>query len=234
MQVEDMIYEFKAQLNALDSNKYRGLQIPEIDWALNRAQALLVTSISNPRMFVGTAFDLTQRSIDDLRTIVKEIEITPTVDGDNYIVSLPSDYLHYILSYSDCLKGVCSRRIRNYKVQANNLHEESPFSQSSFEWEEINSRLVKDGLKLYTDGSFSIYNVVFEYIGKPAYIHDAKDFEDGTYVLPSGVTLTGKQDCELPESIHRTLVTLAVLLTTGDINPQEYDIKLQNFRLNYN
>lgn len=39
--IKNMHYEFKQKLNRLDTNKYVGMQIPQIDWRLNEAVNLL-------------------------------------------------------------------------------------------------------------------------------------------------------------------------------------------------
>ena len=35
MTVQEMHYDFKMKLNKIDSEQYRNLRVPEIDWLLN-------------------------------------------------------------------------------------------------------------------------------------------------------------------------------------------------------
>lgn len=233
MTIEEMIYDFKVQLNELDSNQYRGLLIPQIDWKLNQAQMVLISSIAEPRKGVG--FEVNQRTTDDLRTIVVngEGQIVLLENTGEYITTLPADYLHLVSLYARAKKNKCIRKTRCYRVRHEELHEESFFSKSNFEWEEINFLFYEDKLKFFAD-DFSLDRAYINYIRKPKYMHNAKDYEAGTYELPNGIVLAGSQNCELPEPIHRSIVSLAVLLTTGDLKLPDYETKLNNFNLNVN
>lgn len=236
MTIEQMEYDYKVQLNELDSNRYRGLRIPEIDWKLNQAQMIFISTITNPRVFQGSAFEFNQRSIDDVSTIVVNNKEIPTTElsATEFAATLPSDYLHFASGYAKCKKGLCENTIRTYVVQHDDRHEEDFFSKSSFEWEEVNSRFFDGGYKMFTDGTFDISHLVLNYVRKPKYMHNAKDTPGGVYRLPDGRPLSNKQDCELPESAHRPIVSLAVLLTTGDLRLPDYQIKLNNFKLTNN
>lgn len=228
MRIEDMHYEFKSRLNELDSNKYRGLLIPEIDWKLNQAQLLAIRMISNPMRFNGHSFEINQRATDDLRSIVINQEQgtkAERISGTEFYAPLPNDYYFGVSSYALMAKGQCRRKGRCYAAQHDDLHEENAFTKSSFEWREVNSRLFNKGQKVFSDGTFSIERVYFNYLAKPKYMHFAQGFEDGEYSLPDGTTLTGKQDSTLPDSIHPFIVSLAVTIATGDLKIEDYPIK---------
>ena len=45
MLIEDMHYDFKQKINKIDSQKYRNLRIPEIDWKLNEAQEIFIKTV---------------------------------------------------------------------------------------------------------------------------------------------------------------------------------------------
>lgn len=229
MTIEAMHYELKTEVNRLDSNVYRQLRIPEIDWKLNQAQAILINSIANPRQPVS-GFELNQRSRSDLSPIAVDaltIQAQP-LSSTQYTVEKPENYLYFTRAYANCVKQGCERKIRVWVVQQDDLHEEYPFSKSSFEWEEVNGYSYEGGLKAYTDGSFSIRNIELSYLRQPKYMHL------GSYQLPDGTPLTGNQDCELGESLHRSIVSLAALIITGNLQIGDYDIKLANFKLTNN
>lgn len=231
MRIEEMHYDYKVQLNELDSNQYRGLLIPQIDWALNQAQMIFITAIAEPR--TGTAFETNQRTIDDIRTLVVNGtgQNVNLLSGEEYTTTLPTDYLHMASLYVRAKKNKCIKKIRGYKVRHEDLHEESAFSKSSFEWEEVNYLFFENKLKLFAE-DFILDRAYINYIRKPKYMHNAKDFEAGEYALPDGTILRGKQDSELPETSHRSVVSLAVLLTTGNLRLPDYETKLNQFKLN--
>jgi hypothetical protein len=227
MTAREMHYDFKQKFNKIDSNQNRDLLVPEIDWQLNEAQEVFVKMIAQPRLKSQLGFEINQRTIDDIRTIVVDQKfdqgIVPTVyDDSSFISGLPSDYWFLTKAQVYATKGNCSNlKMRRVKIQQHDDdHEESPFTRSSFEWRTVNVRFNKEGLRVFTDKTFTITKVCFEYIKKPRRIHNAEDFDGGTY---DG--LTGTQSCELPEGVHKEIVDIAVMLATLNINSPEYQTK---------
>lgn len=236
-----MHYDFKQKLNKIDSQQYRDLIVPEIDWKLNEAEEVLIKMIAMPREIQVPGFESTQRTIDDIRTIVvnqKPSEyLVPTVFGSNesnsYICELPSDYWLYARSRAFATKGAScvSQKMKVVPIQHDDEDDLSPFDRSSFEWRVTNARFNKDGLRLFTDGTFSIVKLGLDYIRKPRLIHNAQDYVGGTYQTLDGVVLTGSQDSELPEPLHREIVDLAVLITAGDLSLPDYQLKVNKLKL---
>jgi len=234
----NMHYDFKTKLNRLDSQKYRGMRVPQIDWKLNEAQDILIQSITNPRYAQSYGFEGNQRIIDDIRTIVVngfEILAASASDG-TYRAQLPigvptNEYLHHISSYASCTKGTCSGIIRTTQIQHDDKAQESPFDKSSFEWEQVNIKIVNKDIILYTDGTFKIEKIFLDFVRKPLFFHTAIDASTTGYTLPDGTTtLTNYQNCELPEILHKEIVDLAVLITTGDLIP-DYQVKQSKLQL---
>lgn len=232
MTVRGMHYDFKQKLNKIDSQKNRDLLVPEIDWKLNEAQEVFVKLIAQPRLQRELGLEYNQRSIDDIRTIVVDQKLADGVvpvmyDSTSYIATLPQDYWFYAKSVIYCTKGSCEnvRMKRVTQVQHDDEHEESFFNTSSFEWREVNVRFNKEGLRVFTDGTFIPNKVVFEYLKKPRLIYNAEDWTGGTYNTLDGITLTGRQDCELPEGVHREIVDIAVKITAGDLSLPDYMLK---------
>lgn len=223
-----MEYNYKVQLNEIDSNQYRGLLIPQIDWQLNRAQMVFIRAAV--RKDTGASLD--QINSDDLRTIVVKSE-TPVsrLNNSEFTAPLPDNFLFKAKLQVRAKKNKCYKTIRAYQVDFDELHEEDPFSKSSFEWEEVNFQFNSSGIKFYAS-DFLIDRMYLDYIRKPRYIHNAKDFETGQYALPNGTLLSGSQDCELPETAHESIVSLAVLLSTGDLRLPDWQTKLEQFKLN--
>lgn len=235
MTVKEMHYDVKQKLNKIDSQQYRNLRIPEIDWKLNEAMELFIKMVAEPRQRSFMGFEKTQRTIDDIRTIVvndNELTTTDLTDG-SYSVTLPDNYMFHVSSYAKCTKGNCQANIRVDINQHDDKHEESPFDNSNFEWRDVNGRFYENGIRLFTDNTFSIQSLLLNYIRKPAYIHNAEDFlPGGQYNMPDGTVLTGSQDCELPEQTHREIVDLAVLIISGDLDNPNYQLKEAKLSLN--
>lgn len=234
MDIRAMHYDLKTKLNKVDSQQYRNLKVPEIDWVLNEACEVFIKMIAEPRTKNGFGFEVNQRSTDDIRTlVVNSLTPLPATLFENqsgyssYKVSLPNNYLFFVSGYACISKGNCENvKARLYQKQHDDLHEESPFDSSSFEWREVNFRFFSDGLRVFTDSTFTVNSICeLNYIRKFAYIHNAQDYIGGTYKLPDGTVLTGSQDCELPPHTHREIVDLAVLILTGQLQIPDYQIK---------
>ena len=236
MTIKEMQYDIKFKLNKVDSQQYRNLRIPELDWVINEAYEIFVKSVAEPRTSNYLGFETSQRTIDDIRTIVvNDKNIIPTkLDNKTYVLSLPQDYMFYIAVSVVITKKNCSDRIARATLrQHDDRFESSPFDNSSFEWKEVNIRFYEDGIKLFTDGTFDIKEVKLNYIRKHAYIHNAQDFlPTGSYKLPSGTLLTGSQDCELPIQTHREIVDIAVLILTNNLELPSYQFKQVKVNLN--
>lgn len=236
MDIKGMQYDFKQKLNKIDSQQYRNLRIPEIDWKLNEALDIFIKSIAEPRIKNHLGFERNQRTIDDIRTIVVNNNcITPVeISSGIYRVTLPEDYMFYLSAEITMSKEGCgTKKARAILRQHDDRHEESEFDKSSFEWGEVNIRFYEDGIKIFTDNTFSIETLCLNYIRKHSYIHNAQDFlPTNSYNLPDGTVLTGVQNCELPEHTHREIVDIAVLITTGDLQIPDYQIKQAKINLN--
>lgn len=239
MTVQEMHYDFKMKLNKIDSEQYRNLRVPEIDWLLNEAQEFFIKSIAFPRVPNHLGFETSQRTIDDIRTIVidnKQLEKDLINSEDRQkVFILPTDYMFYISAKVTVSKAQCGlKEVRLLIKQHDDKFEESPFDNSSFEWGDINATFDSKGLRVYSDGTFDVENVKLNYIKEPAYIHNASDFKpEGQYKsLKTGLNLTGRQNCELPNQTHREIVDIAVMLASSNLDMQNIQIKQGKLNLN--
>ena len=220
-----MHYSFKMKLNKIDSQQYANLQVPQIDLLLNEAQEIFIKLIAEPRFpksYLG--FESSQRSIEDIRTLVVEDFLVQV--SQKGIAALPEDYMYWsnatlLMSKDICIDVPATLTIR----QHDDKYKDSSFDVSSFEWREINGVFNKDGIKLSVPDGTTITKLYITYIKKPAYIHNAKGFGNGTYNLPSGKVLSGSVNCELPEYTHNEIVDIAVMLASGNLEYPDYSIK---------
>jgi len=218
--IKNMHYDFKQKLNKLDSNVYVDLKIPEIDRILNRALNLYILLVAKPRvqnLILG--FEKIQRTIDDISPLIaNNIPLSVTHSVSYSIAQLPVKYAYY-LSTEELIanKGSMSKKLKVKVIKHNDEHARDYFYDSDFDWGTCNIRFSKDGIKLFTGGEFNITLFAINYIMTHPYIHNAEDFALGSYKLPDGTTLTGHEDCILPEITHDEIVDLAVLLATNNL-----------------
>lgn len=236
MDIKGMQYDVKFKLNKIDSQQYRNLRGPEIDWTLNEALEIFIKSVAEPRNNNHLGFEVNQRTIDDIRTLVVNdepltpIELTPTT----YYVELPENYMFFVSANVVMKRQACgTKEGRCILRQHDDRFEDSPFDCSSYEWGEVNIRFYEKGIKIFTDGTFTIEQLNLNYIRKHLYIHNAQDFlPTMSYKLPDGTLLTGTQNCELPEHTHREIVDIAVLILSNNLELPSYQLKQAKVNLN--
>ena len=231
MTIQEMHYDFKKKLNKIDSQQYKNLLIPEIDWILNEAQELFVKIVANPRKRSYLGFEINQRSIDDIRTLVRNDVF---IVQNNLYFELPDDYMFFISGYGILNKEGCreDRKCRLIIRQHDDKHEESPFDKSSYDWKEINGSFVGKSIKLFIDKKLTAKGLSIDYIKRPDYIHNAQDFlPTKSYKLPNNITLSGFKNCKLPEHTHREIVDIAVLIATNEIQSPDYKFKEEKLKL---
>lgn len=231
MSIENMHYDFKRKFNKIDSQSNRNLLIPEIDWILNEAQGIFIKLVAQPRYQNHLGFETSSRTIEDIRSLVEPDYECNIVNGS--IAELPEDYLFYVKSHALITGDKCSQKVYAdlYIRQHDDDFINSSFDKSSYEWREVNGVFDKTGIKLFPE-NFEINSVILDYIRKPKYMHNAKNYGNGSYKLPSGEVLTGSQNCELPDHVHSEIVDIAVLIAAGDINTPDYAVKLNKVKLN--
>lgn len=231
MTAKEMHYDFRQKLNLIDGQKNRGMKVPEIDTKLNEAQEVFVKIIAEPRFAKEIGFEVGQRTIDDIRTIVvnqkdSEAQVVTIFDTDSYLGVFPNNYQYYLNSTVIASKGLCLNKYLDTKpVQHDDKHEKSVFSRSSFFWRLANVSFIADGIRIYSNGDFIVNKIKLDYIKLPRMIYNADDWIGNTYNLLDGTILVGVQDCELPIQTHREIVDLAVLITSGDLNLSSYQFK---------
>ena len=233
MTIQEMHYDVKMKLNKVDSQQYRNLIIPQVDWILNEAQELFVKMIAEPRIASHYGFEIGQRSWMDIRSIVVEEK---SIDPIANLVTLPTDFWYYVSAYCKMKKGGCEKNSHKIFIrQHDDDFENSPFDKSSFEWKTVNGVFNENGLKLYAE-DFDIVEVLLTYIKKLKYIHNAAGFGINGYKRPGvtgpEATCTGSVNCELPESTHREIVDIAVLIATGQLQIPDYQIKKDKLSFN--
>lgn len=228
MTVQDMEYDIKLKLNRLDSNAFRGLLIPELDWKINEAHDVYVNNAISPKRPNGLAFEINERITTDIAPLVVQKTIVPV----NSVVKLPTDYRNFVKADASVKKGSCILSNKVWVVQHEDLAEYDYFSIPSFEWQEANATFESDGIVIDADGD--IQEVYLTYVKKHPYVHNASGFTQGggTYRLPSGELLQGSQDSILPAHTHNEIVNIAVALIAIDMEHPQAAALQQKLKIN--
>jgi len=236
MNIKEMHYDLKSKLNKLDSKQYRNLKVPEIDWKLNEAIELFVKIVAEPKYAKRLGFEISQRVIDDVRTIVVNSEALTEVekDADTAIFALPDTYFDYVSTGKLMMKsGTCSVKADKVMVrQHDDDFQSSPFDRSNFLWREVNIRFFDKGIKVFTSGEFTVESFKLDFIKQPVSVNNSESYIGGQYKTLAGVLLDANVDCDLPSSVHREVVDLAVAIISGDLQIPDYQIKKDKLSMN--
>lgn len=218
MTAKDMQYDVRAKLNKLDSQKYRNLRVQEVDWKLNEAQLILIN-----QMYKASNL----KEINEV--VVSNYDLGSYVDeGENvFSFQMPENYLHYISGHAYIKKHNCDfKRANLFQKQFYDVHVDSQFDSSSYEWREVMYSLSNNRLLAYTDGTFEIGNVHINYVRIPKRIVSLDE-----YNMPNGELVT-YTDCELHVNLHNMLVDIAVMIIAGDLQMQDVTMKINKIKLN--
>jgi len=240
-----MAYQFDILYDKIASESSPGYTSREKGVFLTKAQTIFVDGYYSKEHSGRRARDL-----DNIKVTAKLTTQSATQDegkpfGTRY--DLPSDFLYSmseevtVTSSNECLDGrrirVIPKREDEYAIQILN-----PFKRPSLKgsagdlaWSmtfrsypnpsvlgAVGDNLIKR-VDLITDGTFDINEYYLTYIKVP---------NDIIPVTAGDNSTTSQSNCELNPSSHDEIVEIAVRIATGVTNPQEYQIKLNEEKLN--
>jgi hypothetical protein len=235
MTIQEMHYSFKLKTDKVDSLNVDSFNDAEIDWILNYAIDVFVKQRYGVTNNKQTGLEVTQKRIDDLKSLhKKEHEIlTSQVKPNLYSANLsqivnPSsqiitdDYWFTTRLRVDIKKGTCVKNIGVKLVQTDDLNEalSYKFYKPDFNWGRVLATInldwneQDDSIYLYTDG-FEVLKVFIDYVKRPNKVWL------GTYTTLKGdlVPMVNTPiDCDLSDSTHEEITTLAASLALGLIS----------------
>lgn len=208
--------KIKQRLNKLASLDYDNIECWQIQEAFNKAQLEWVR-----RMIYGinTRKEGSEQStglVDDLRILLKSLDLTPVDKQTFFEATIPADYLYYVRTDVFANSKCCpdKRRMTVYEVEEANmgLLLTSDTKGPSFEWAETLSSLVGDKLRVYTNGEFNITDMGLVYYRLPRPVQFL-----GCVNASTGTVFTANQECEFKDDIAEILVDQAAAILAGDI-----------------
>lgn len=211
----------------LGLDKTSGLELPafepeEIDFWLNKAIECFVETRYSGNNIKQESVEQTQKRLDDLRTLIVEANIVPTVGTVNdlpnsYSAILPTSpaYLRALMeevnirfldSYTNDYKNIRSG-VTKCTSDTYTDYLDNPFSEHRLYLGKAKPlRLVKNTtVELITDGNYSITNYYLRYIKKPV-----------------TVALSPVANCDLPSHTHHQIVDMCVGMLLENIESNRY------------
>lgn len=216
MTVAEMHIMFKLEFDKVDSLAYPNFVDAEIDLLLNIAQDLLITKRYRE-------FEMTQKRIDDLRTIVIATPLTCTaIDATTYSATLPNDYWFALSSNSTGTGTVCgvSQTVTLKNIQTTydriTMLLDDPFNKP----DTAHALMVFKGNEviIYTDGTV-VTSINLTYLRKPLRMSLSATGVNN----PVGFT----NQCELADHIHREVVAESVRRSLEAVASERYQSNRQ-------
>lgn len=198
---------FKMLLDKAASSAYPNFLPQEIDFYLNWAQDEFQKQRYGGNNYYRTAFEETQKRIDDLRTTVADSGTlaTTVVEANKiYRVSLPSGYRFAIMMQAETEKTNCdSTWVPVRLVQHDDLSFllVDPFNKPDFSYPLV--AFEGPYIYIYADGTFQVNNFKLKYLKFPTRV-------DIT-ALPAPIGF------DFPEHTHSEIVAIAVNLVIENI-----------------
>lgn len=230
MTISEMHTAVKLGLDKSSALELPAFEPEEIDFWLNKSILQFVKTRYSGVNVKQESFEQTQKRIDDLRTLIKEIQLTPhliltsgntvtyqiNLSATGIVGHLPvTDYLfrvgeevtiQFFDSYTNqnisSVQGVTECTSDTYNTQL-----ENPFSEHILYLKKAKPlRLFKgDLIDLVTDGNYIITHYRLKYIKQPA-----------------TVSITTNISCDLPVHTHHEIVDICVAMLLENIESNRY------------
>lgn len=235
MDANEMSYQFDVLHDKIASFSSPGYTAKEKGLLLTKAQNIITDKLQE-REFkerFRRALDNILRTVDI--TTASTTQDTGKPNGTRY--DLPTDFMYpeseevTVVSSDDCLNG--NRiGITPCRQDAYTIKIKDPYFKPKLTGSDYDSALRMDfynntnGTKrvdLITDGTFTIGTYHLTYIKQPV---------DIIPLISGDSSTTVQSDCELDDTIHDEIVDTAVRIAAGIVQPQEYQVKLNEEKIN--
>lgn len=234
-----LVYDFRRKHNAVLSGTNSNVAVVDIIAYLNEAQEIWFQN----RVSVA---DTNQKVRNDLRAF-KESEVKATLDKNvdgklfyKYPVGLYHRLNHYVVAEgTTCCEGV-TKEFSFDILESDDIHEsrKDVYNKADFAYEQLPAVESKEGLILYTDGSFNVRDLILTYYRKPGEIHapslDTCQDDKGFYYDYNGRVIRQDQPFESDDTFaSNIIVDIAVLCSLRDIgNTQSFQTQVNKILTN--
>lgn len=232
-----MHFQFKLNVDNINSLSSQNFRDEEIDWLLNEAQDIFISTRFTTSNYKRVGFEGTSQRIDELSTLVIKYPvqpfIVPTLDSGVYEVNLDDltfNYLHLLNAKAEVTINGCTSTVILKFIQHDDLLEalKDPFNKPSLEFLPFNLGRNSAGntsMFIYP-GTIQVDKVFVEYLKKP------NKMSLGNYVYIDGTTRP-LSHCELPDNTHAQIVDIAAQIASLNIeNPEYLKLKSQKVLIN--
>ena len=228
MTIKELHYAFDLGIDRFGTLSKENFNKAEKDWLLNEAQMIFLKRRTSPRNNRKEGFEVSQKRIDDLASIVVKFPlqpgIEPTEDSGIYTVDLADlKYKYYQLTntYTDVeVSSSCTKQVSLRFVQHDDIRTalRDPFYRGSLESIPYNfgRSLNSNSTAMYIyPNQLTLLKVYIEYIKYPNKVNF------GGYTYIDGIVYP-ESSLEFPEHTHSEIVDIACQIAALNIESPEY------------
>jgi hypothetical protein len=225
MTAAEMHIAVKMGLDKSEALSLPAFQAEELDFWLNDSVARFIKTRYSGNNYLYKAFEQSQKRVEDLRTLIVETRIVPTLavnvydKPNSYIVTTANFPVNYLFFLNDEVSITFTHSIlgtfTTVRTGVTECTSDSYFTKVSDPYSEHvlhmdNARPLRmfseKGIELITDGNYTVGYYYMRYIRKPA------------VVSSTGVVTS----CDLPEHTHREIVEMTVNKLIENIESPRY------------
>lgn len=236
MDANQMRYEFDVLFDKITSLDSPGYTDQEVSVFLTKAQDIFIKNGYNPFNSLEQN-DRRRREFVELKRNYSSSTLSTVQTGANpngYFFDLPSDFMLPLKEECTVVSSdLCANGTRiplnvitedEYTIQLKNpfKNPRAKGRDDDFAWRLDFSQNGNKRVELISDGTFTFGTYHLRYLKEP---------QDIIPVTGDGST-TVQQDCELDSLSHREIVDIAVRIASGVTTPQDYQIKVNEEKIN--
>lgn len=208
MTIERMHFNIKLQYNKLNTNHNQDLPPAYIDDVLNMVISDIVEIFYSGENHYGTnlGYEVTQQMMDYLNVLTVQASFL-----NQNIITLPTAYRHFINgTHTTVPCPECNVNINVVRHNDLNLKMIDEHHKPSLKWKRSLGVFKGNTLTIYSEHPVQL--VTLTYLKHPVKVfiggYNSLEYISGDTTAYSSTT--PKVDCDLPESVHNLVVSLAV------------------------
>lgn len=204
------------RVNKLSSNDYGNIECWMIAEAFNKGMdAWVLRQLEGINQTKSTA-EGSIRSIDKLRVILTQSNLSMDNQGDYWEGLLPDDYLEWSRVSANASSKCCpARKLKIFLGEEADVDVDllDKVKRPSFEWAETLGTVIGQTVRIYTNGDFNVESPYLTYYRKPKHIQILDCVDPDT-----GLPVTIDVECEFPDTIIENIIDEAAAILALDLD----------------
>lgn len=225
MTIQEIHIAFDQEVDKSQDYEFPAFQPEQKDYWLNKAQLEIIKQLAYPLNPQLPGFENGQNRIDELKDIVKPSgDLTPTLNGTIYEITLPNDYFHLVRHRCKTIDINCGNKINTVgglqtKQDRINIQLRDPFWKPTAD--EPLYYILGDSIIYETLGEFEIDSSNITYIKIPNKMRYGSAYQDPLTDI----------ECEFKtDYMQHLIIDKAISMVLENIESQRYQTNLNELK----